>query len=202
MLLSLSRDIVDVWERYSVSVYRQKLPIAKIRLGRLCLAEKIVYLGYLQKSVGNFSSPPAPPPHLSAAMTAHHHHPWSVEVLNTSRTAAHPLGGRGNIRRSHDPLASPTLGANGVRTLYEAMRRGRDINPLGPCLGYRATRYIFMKFLDIRYAYPDSHFNPRFRPIIVAATVVLPRPTFMGAMASAWRVWMHWQQGWKRAARI
>ena len=111
-------------------------------------------------SVDYFSSPPAPPPHLSAAMTAHHHHPWSVEVLNTSRTAAHPLGGRGNIRRSHDPLASPTLGANGVRTLYEAMRRGRDINPLGPCLGYRATRYIFMKFLDIRYAYPDSHFNP------------------------------------------
>jgi len=60
-------------------------------------------------------------------------HQWSLEVPNTSRP------GRGNIRRSHDPLATPTLGCNGVRTLYEALRRGRDINPLGPCLGYRAT---------------------------------------------------------------
>ena len=66
---------------------------------------------------------------------------WSVEVPDTFRPPTHPSGGRGNIRRSHDPLASPTLGANGVRTLYEAVRRGRDINPLGPCLGYRATRY-------------------------------------------------------------
>jgi len=64
---------------------------------------------------------------------------WSTEVPLTSRNPTHPSGGRGNIRRSHDPLASPSLGANGVRTLYEAMRRGRDINPLGPCLGYRAT---------------------------------------------------------------
>ena len=69
---------------------------------------------------------------------------WSIEVPNTFRPPTHPSGGRGNIRRSHDPLASPTLGANGVRTLYEAMRRGRDINPLGPCLGYRATRYVFV----------------------------------------------------------
>lgn len=66
---------------------------------------------------------------------------WSVEVPNTSRPSNHTSGGRGNIRRSYDPLASPTLGALGVRTLYEALRRGRDINPLGPCLGYRATRY-------------------------------------------------------------
>eukprot|EP00579_Thalassiosira_antarctica_P001854 CAMPEP_0201869920 /NCGR_PEP_ID=MMETSP0902-20130614/3247_1 /ASSEMBLY_ACC=CAM_ASM_000551 /TAXON_ID=420261 /ORGANISM="Thalassiosira antarctica, Strain CCMP982" /LENGTH=682 /DNA_ID=CAMNT_0048395485 /DNA_START=6 /DNA_END=2054 /DNA_ORIENTATION=- len=64
---------------------------------------------------------------------------WSVEVPQTSRLPTHPSGGRGNIRRSHDPLASPTLGADGVRTLYEALRRGRDINPLGPCFGYRAT---------------------------------------------------------------
>ncbi len=26
-----------------------------------------------------------------------------------------------------------------MRTLYEAIRRGRDVNPLGPCLGFRAT---------------------------------------------------------------
>jgi len=64
---------------------------------------------------------------------------WSVEIPSTSRPPSHTAGGRGNIRRSHDPLSSPTLGANGVRTLYEAFRRGRDINPLGPCLGYRAT---------------------------------------------------------------
>ena len=65
---------------------------------------------------------------------------WSVEVPSTSRPPSHPSGGRGNVRRSHDPLSSPTLGSYGVRTLYEAFRRGRDINPLGPCLGYRATR--------------------------------------------------------------
>mmetsp|Transcript_13014 Transcript_13014/g.28086 ORF Transcript_13014/g.28086 Transcript_13014/m.28086 type:complete len:686 (+) Transcript_13014:23-2080(+) len=64
---------------------------------------------------------------------------WSTEVPQTSRPPSHPFGGRGNVRRSHDPLVSPNLGANGVRTLYEALRRGRDINPLGPCLGYRAT---------------------------------------------------------------
>ena len=67
---------------------------------------------------------------------------WSNEIPHTSRPPSHPLGGRGNIHRSYDALASPTLGANGVRTLYEAMRRGRDVNPLGPCLGYRATRYV------------------------------------------------------------
>lgn len=65
---------------------------------------------------------------------------WSIEVPSTSRSPDHPSGGRGNIRRSCDPLASPVLGAFGVRTLYEALRRGRDINPLGPCLGFRATR--------------------------------------------------------------
>ena len=67
---------------------------------------------------------------------------WSVEVPQTFRPPNHPSGGRGNIRRSLDPLVSPTLGADGVRTLYEALRRGRDINPLGPCFGYRATRYV------------------------------------------------------------
>ena len=58
--------------------------------------------------------------------------PWSTP-LPTSKPNRTP------IHRSHDPLATPTLGSNGVRTLYESLRRGRDINPLGPCLGYGAT---------------------------------------------------------------
>lgn len=143
-------------------------------------------------------------------MTAPHHHQWSVEVPNTSRPATHPSGGRGNIRRSHDPLASPTLGANGVRTLYEAMRRGRDINPLGPMLGYRATRYSFMRLLIFAIRIPMALSVVLVLIITrwlstcytLAAIVDLPHPTFTGATASAWRVWMHWQQGWKRVARI
>ena len=69
---------------------------------------------------------------------------WSTEVTDTSRPPTHPSGGRGNVRRSYDPLISPGLGADGVRTLYEALRRGRDINPLGPCFGYRATRLVLI----------------------------------------------------------
>jgi len=72
-------------------------------------------------------------------MSSHPQQQWSVEVPNTSRSPSHPSGGRGNVRRGFDPLQSPVLGADGVRTLYEALRRGRDINPLGPCFGYRAT---------------------------------------------------------------
>ncbi|KAL7481699.1 hypothetical protein ACHAW6_007374 [Cyclotella cf. meneghiniana] len=58
---------------------------------------------------------------------------WSIPLPATKQPNRTP------IHRSPDPLATPTLGAHGVRTLYEALRRGRDINPLGPCLGYRAT---------------------------------------------------------------
>ena len=59
--------------------------------------------------------------------------PWSTPLPDTARLNRTP------IYRSPDPLATPTLGAHGVRTLYESIRRGRDINPYGPCLGYRAT---------------------------------------------------------------
>lgn len=139
---------------------------------------------------------------------------WSVEVPNTSRPPNHPSGGggggRGNIRRSYDPLASPTLGALGVRTLYEALRRGCDINPLGPCLGYRATRYeriyiigILLLLLDMRYDgmnsffFVHSHFFVLTFSLLtlfgyiayityrLAATVALPHPTCMGATANA-----------------
>jgi long-chain acyl-CoA synthetase len=58
---------------------------------------------------------------------------WSTPVPSSKKP------GRTAVHRPPDPLATPTLGAYGVRTLYESIRRGRDLNPLGPCLGYRAT---------------------------------------------------------------
>eukprot|EP00521_Asterionellopsis_glacialis_P007005 CAMPEP_0195281536 /NCGR_PEP_ID=MMETSP0707-20130614/807_1 /TAXON_ID=33640 /ORGANISM="Asterionellopsis glacialis, Strain CCMP134" /LENGTH=675 /DNA_ID=CAMNT_0040340435 /DNA_START=73 /DNA_END=2100 /DNA_ORIENTATION=- len=74
---------------------------------------------------------------------------YSREVPNTSTSD------RGNIRRSIDPLAHPQLGAKGCRTLYETFRRGEALNPLGPCLGFRAvstngeaTPYIFLSYTE------------------------------------------------------
>jgi len=58
---------------------------------------------------------------------------WSIELPSTSRPD------RGNVRRSYNPTGAPQLGCAGCLTLYEALRRGRDVNPLGPCLGFRAT---------------------------------------------------------------
>mmetsp|Transcript_11241 Transcript_11241/g.16514 ORF Transcript_11241/g.16514 Transcript_11241/m.16514 type:complete len:682 (-) Transcript_11241:142-2187(-) len=58
---------------------------------------------------------------------------WSVEVPNTERDD------RGAIRRCFDPMTNPQLGEDGVQTLYEGFRRGVAINPLGPCLGFRAV---------------------------------------------------------------
>lgn len=58
---------------------------------------------------------------------------WSIEVPNTSTSNATA------IHRSFNPKLSPSLGANGCQTLYEALRRGVSINPMGPCLGFRAT---------------------------------------------------------------
>eukprot|EP00339_Tiarina_fusa_P017443 CAMPEP_0117072774 /NCGR_PEP_ID=MMETSP0472-20121206/51233_1 /TAXON_ID=693140 ORGANISM="Tiarina fusus, Strain LIS" /NCGR_SAMPLE_ID=MMETSP0472 /ASSEMBLY_ACC=CAM_ASM_000603 /LENGTH=66 /DNA_ID=CAMNT_0004797037 /DNA_START=66 /DNA_END=262 /DNA_ORIENTATION=+ len=46
---------------------------------------------------------------------------------------------RGHIRRSGDPLRHPELGYQGCQTLYEGFRRGQALNPLGACLGFRAT---------------------------------------------------------------
>lgn len=102
---------------------------------------------------------------------------YSLEVANTSRQD------RGNIRRSNDPLAHPELGFDGVRTLYEgtihllvsrsdlvltvctnrlitlcffpALRRGKAVNPMGPCLGFRAvstsgeaTPFLFSSYTE------------------------------------------------------
>ena len=54
---------------------------------------------------------------------------WSTEVPHTSRPPAHPSGGQGNVRRSHDPFSSPALGADGVRTLYEGAAADRTARP-------------------------------------------------------------------------
>ena len=58
---------------------------------------------------------------------------WSTIVPNTGRAD------RGDIRRSWNPVLHPELGMEGCQTLYEAFRRGHRLNPLGPCMGFRAT---------------------------------------------------------------
>jgi long-chain acyl-CoA synthetase len=57
----------------------------------------------------------------------------STIVPNTNRA------NRGDIRRSANPLVHPELGLHGCRTMYEGFRRGCSLNPLGPCMGFRAT---------------------------------------------------------------
>jgi long-chain acyl-CoA synthetase len=73
----------------------------------------------------------------------------SIELPNTERTD------RGPIRRS-DGLTHPELGVEGVQTLYEALRRGMTLNPLGPCLGFRAmsssgfpTPFIYSSYTEV-----------------------------------------------------
>jgi long-chain acyl-CoA synthetase len=75
---------------------------------------------------------------------------WSTIVKDTSRED------RGDIRRSFHPLAHPELGFQGCRTLYECLRLGERINPMGPCLGYRAvstsgfaTPYIYSTYTEV-----------------------------------------------------
>ena len=75
---------------------------------------------------------------------------WSLEIPETTRSD------RGGIRRSLDPTAAPMLGSNGCLTLYEALRRGRDVSPLGPCLGFRAvstrgfaTPFIYSSYVEV-----------------------------------------------------
>ena len=71
--------------------------------------------------------------------------PGSVSVL-----------GRTAIRRSANPSASPELAYKGCYSLYECVRRGKDIAPMGPCLGYRAvstsgaaTPYVYCNYTEI-----------------------------------------------------
>jgi long-chain acyl-CoA synthetase len=48
------------------------------------------------------------------------------------------------------------MGVDGCRTMYEGMRYGAKLNPLGPCLGYRAisntsgmpTPYIYSSYTE------------------------------------------------------
>ena len=75
---------------------------------------------------------------------------WSTVIEGTERDD------RGAIRRCFDPLVHPELGSDGVRTLYEALRRGAEINPLGPCLGFRCvstngfpTPFIYSSYTEI-----------------------------------------------------
>ena len=75
---------------------------------------------------------------------------WSTVVPNTSTES------RGDIRRNGNPLRHPELGFHGCQTLYEAFRRGQTLNPLGPCLGFRAistngmaTPFIYSSYTEI-----------------------------------------------------
>jgi long-chain acyl-CoA synthetase len=76
---------------------------------------------------------------------------WSMIVPETSTET------RGDIRRNGDPTLHPELGYHGCRTLYEAFQRGSTLNPLGPCLGFRAistngmaTPYIYSSFTEVK----------------------------------------------------
>jgi long-chain acyl-CoA synthetase len=75
---------------------------------------------------------------------------WSTVIPHTARS------NRGDIRRCLDPTVNPSLGYLGCRTLYEGLRRGATLNPLGPCLGFRAvsttgfaTPYIYSSYTEI-----------------------------------------------------
>jgi len=79
---------------------------------------------------------------------AHMH--WSTELLNTATPTST------SIHRSFDPTSVPKLGWEGCQTLYEALRRGQTINPLGPCLGFRAvsttgkaTPFVYSSYTEV-----------------------------------------------------
>ena len=63
---------------------------------------------------------------------------------------------RTNIRRPYVLDDSPCLSVQGCRTLYEVFRRGKELNPLGPCFGFRAvstssgfaTPFIFSSYTE------------------------------------------------------
>lgn len=92
------------------------------------------------------TSRPSKPPQDGATQTH-----WSTTVPHTARSD------RGLIHRSYNPSLHPELGISGCQTLYEAFRRGALLNPLGPCLGFRAmstsglsTPYIYASYSEIR----------------------------------------------------
>jgi len=75
---------------------------------------------------------------------------WSIEIAETNDND------RGNIRRYFDENDSPSFAFHGCQTLYEVLRRGNKINPLGPCFGFRAvstdsgyaTPFIFSSYTE------------------------------------------------------
>jgi len=82
--------------------------------------------------------------------TKNHEDRWSTVMAHTDRPD------RGAIRRSFDPSANPALGVNGCRTLYETIRHGAAVNPLGPCMGFRAvstsglaTPFIYSSYSEL-----------------------------------------------------
>ena len=82
-------------------------------------------------------------------MTADSKEKYSLELPHTARAD------RGPIRRSEDASSHPELGVDGVQTLYEGLRRGATVNPLGPCLGFRAmsssgfpTPFIYSSYTE------------------------------------------------------
>lgn len=58
---------------------------------------------------------------------------WSRIVPETDRKD------RGEVRRCWNPDSDPRIGVDGCRTLYEAFRHGAALNPMGSCMGFRAT---------------------------------------------------------------
>ena len=76
---------------------------------------------------------------------------WSTPIPGTETPNSTP------IHRSYFPEESPNLGCLGCQTLYEALRRGQSISPLGPCLGFRAvsahsgfaTPYIYSTYTEV-----------------------------------------------------
>ena len=60
------------------------------------------------------------------------------------------------IHRCSDREYNPCLGIHGCQTLYEVLRRGAEINPLGPCMGFRAvsttgfaTPFVYSSYTEI-----------------------------------------------------
>jgi long-chain acyl-CoA synthetase len=75
---------------------------------------------------------------------------WSTVMPHTDR------GDRGEIRRCFNPTVNPEMGLEGCRTMYEGFRYGATLNPLGPCLGFRAisnkgmaTPYIYSSYSEV-----------------------------------------------------
>jgi len=75
---------------------------------------------------------------------------WSMQLHNTATKNSTP------IHRGFNPDAAPSLGHWGCQTLYEVLRRGAAINPLGPCLGFRAvsttgqaTPFIYSSYTEV-----------------------------------------------------